>query len=78
MTSGPVPLTTEVSTDSETLLSALIDVVAVALMLSVSQRHVRRLADQGAMPRPMKLGALVRWRRDDIVKWISDGCPHCD
>lgn len=55
--------------------SALLGVVEVARHLSCSPRHVYRLSDAGMMPRPRKLGALVRWSRVEIEKWISDGCP---
>ncbi len=43
--------------------------------LGCSSRHVRRLADAGRMPRPIKLGSLVRWPRSVIEQWIADGCP---
>jgi predicted DNA-binding transcriptional regulator AlpA len=26
------------------------------------------------MPAPVKLGALIRWRRTDIDAWVADGC----
>ena len=53
----------------------LLDVTSVAELLDCSTRHVRRLADAGKMPRPMKLGALVRWNRQVIEDWINEGCP---
>jgi len=56
---------------------ALIDVHAVASMLSCSTRHVYRLCDSGRMPQPLRLGALVRWDRSVIETWIADGCPTC-
>ncbi len=43
--------------------------------LGCSTRHVYRLADSGRMPRPIKLGSLVRWPRAVIEQWIADGCP---
>ena len=55
----------------------LLDVQAVARMLSCSVRHVYRLADGGKMPRPMKLGALVRWSESTLEDWIATGCPSC-
>ena len=57
--------------------AALLDVEAVAGLLSCSTRHVYRLADAGRMPRPVKLGALVRWRCSEIEVWIAEGCPCC-
>ena len=56
--------------------AALLDVGAVASLLSCSVRHVYRLADSGRMPRPVKLGALVRWPRAVVEGWIADGCPR--
>ena len=58
-------------------LPAMLDVQDVAGLLTCSSRHVYRLSDSGRMPRPVKLGALVRWRRAELEKWISDGCPLC-
>lgn len=59
---------------SPSVESALIDVKAVAQLLDCSPRHVWRLADAGKMPEPVRVGALVRWRRADIERWIADGC----
>jgi excisionase family DNA binding protein len=52
----------------------LLDVRAVASHLGCSPRHVYRLADGGKMPPPVKLGALIRWRRADLDAWLADGC----
>jgi excisionase family DNA binding protein len=54
---------------------ALLDVRAVAVTLGCSPRHVYRLADGGRMPAPLRLGALVRWRRADLDAWLAAGCP---
>ena len=53
----------------------LLDVQAVAQFLSCSTRHVYRLADSGRMPRPRKLGVLVRWDRLELENWLAGGCP---
>lgn len=54
--------------------SELLDVGAVAGLISCSKRTVYRLADADRMPRPLKVGSLVRWRRTDIFDWIANGC----
>jgi excisionase family DNA binding protein len=54
---------------------ALLDVNEVAKQLGCSARHVYRLCDGGKMPRPVRLGALVRWNRAAIEAWITQGCP---
>ena len=53
----------------------LLTVKEVAEMLGLSERTVYRLADMGKMPRPVKIGAAVRWRRNELDQWIEDGCP---
>ncbi len=39
-----------------------------------SIRHIQRLNDSGKLPRPLKLGNLIRWRRSEIENWIDGGC----
>lgn len=53
----------------------LLDVKGVAELLRCSPRHCYRLADVGKMPRPLKLGSLVRWRRAELLDWLNAGCP---
>lgn len=77
-----VTLTTHLNATSERIAGPdrvrgeLLDVKSVAAMLDCSARHVYRLADGGKMPRPLKLGALVRWRAAEIRNWIDCGCPN--
>jgi excisionase family DNA binding protein len=54
----------------------LLDVRAVAALLGCSTRHVKRLADAGKLPSPLKLGRLKRWPRRAIRQWLDDGCPR--
>ena len=53
----------------------LVDVHEVARMLGCSWRGVYRHCDAGALPRAVRIGRLVRWRRRDILEWIEAGCP---
>lgn len=55
--------------------SPLIDVGCVAALLSCSTKHVRRMADAGRCPAPIRLGGLVRWNRKVVQDWIAAGCP---
>jgi excisionase family DNA binding protein len=64
------------SPESLDTASALVDIEWVASQLTVSSRHVRRLLDAGSMPLPIRLGSLVRWRRQEILDWIAAGCPR--
>ncbi len=55
--------------------AGLLTVGDVARLLRCSQRSVYRLSDAGRMPRPVRLGALVRWSRTSIEEWVEQGCP---
>ena len=58
----------------EPVAAQLLDVRAVAALLCCSTRHVYRLQDAGLIPPAVRLGALVRWRRQEIEDWINGGC----
>lgn len=64
------------ATVPEPTAAQLLDVKAVAQLLDCSARHIYRLADSGDMPRPVRLGALVRWSRQSVLDWIAAGCPR--
>jgi excisionase family DNA binding protein len=53
----------------------MLTVHEVADRLQCSWRHVLRMADRGTMPFGVKLGALRRWRADEIEAWTAAGCP---
>ena len=55
--------------------AALLDVGGVASLLRCSKRHIFRMADGGKMPRPIRLGRLLRFNKAAIERWISEGCP---
>jgi excisionase family DNA binding protein len=55
--------------------NALLDIRAVAGILNCSARHVSRLAKKGRLPAPVRLGALLRWRAEELHQWIAAGCP---
>ncbi|MCC5831107.1 MAG: helix-turn-helix domain-containing protein [Phycisphaeraceae bacterium] len=57
------------------VLPAMLTIDQVARLLNCSTRTVYRLNDAGRMPRPVRLGSLVRWNRSEIEQWIADGCP---
>jgi predicted DNA-binding transcriptional regulator AlpA len=67
----------EVASAVATSTRRLLDAKQVGARLGCSWRHVLRLADRGAMPRGLKLGALRRWDADQLEQWISGGCKPC-
>ncbi len=59
-------------------VAMLINAIEVGSLLSCSARHVVRLAEAERLPKPLRLGSLVRWRRTDIESWIAQGCPGAE
>lgn len=55
--------------------ATLISIRQVAEILGCSTRHIQRLADGGKMPKPIRLGSLLRWPRQVIDEWVASGCP---
>lgn len=74
-TTSPPPSATHRPTADALDSPALLTVHEVAGLLHCSARTVYRLADGGRMPRPVRLGTLVRWHRATINDWIDAGCP---
>ena len=53
----------------------LLTVSALAGLLSVSVRQAHRMNRAGLLPRPLKIGGCVRWREDEISRWLKCGAP---
>jgi predicted DNA-binding transcriptional regulator AlpA len=53
----------------------LIDAKTFAKLLSISSRTLSRLIDLEAIPMPVHLGRLVRWRLVEVLEWIEADCP---
>jgi excisionase family DNA binding protein len=53
----------------------MLTVADVAAMLACSTKTVYRLVDRGAIPRPVRLGGMLRWHRAQLERWLADGCP---
>ena len=48
----------------------------LADLLKISRSTVRRLWWRGELPKPIKVGAVVRWRQSDIHSWLESKEPH--
>lgn len=57
--------------------AAAYDAKTIARRLLCSVRQVRRMQDLGTMPRPFRIGRLVRWPASTIDEWIKAGCLDC-
>jgi prophage regulatory protein len=53
----------------------LITAGQLAHKLQVSTRTLWRKLSEGVLPKPVRLGGIVRWRSEEIEIWIAGGCP---
>lgn len=53
----------------------LISVDEVATILKCSIRTVWRMDSAGHLPSPVRISGLVRWRYQELIAWIEQGCP---
>ncbi len=54
---------------------AFMTVGQLAKPIQKSVRSVWRMRSAGQVPKPVKLGGGVRWRVQDVERWIAEGCP---
>lgn len=54
----------------------MLDAKQVSELIGCHERHIRRLADNGKMPPPLKIGKLSRWSVKAINDWVDAGCPE--
>jgi excisionase family DNA binding protein len=71
----PQSISTAMSTNE---LPELMTIAEVAEMLQCTDRHIYRLEKDRKMPKALRPGALVRFRRKLIIEWIEAGCPMRD
>jgi excisionase family DNA binding protein len=53
----------------------VITVEELAELMQTSVRSIWRWNSQHSIPKPLRIGGSVRWRRDEVLKWIEQGCP---
>jgi excisionase family DNA binding protein len=51
--------------------SEMLTIGKLAELLDCSERSIYRLLEAGDLPRPIKLGRLVRWWRKQIMAWLE-------
>ena len=67
-------MATKLVPSAPSLNERLISVGEVAQLCGLSSRSVWRLADSGAMPRPLAIGGSRRWKESDLRAWLASGC----
>jgi excisionase family DNA binding protein len=53
----------------------LLSQTELARLLDLSIRTISRMNASGKIPKPVRVGRSVRWRRKEIEEWIAAGCP---
>lgn len=48
----------------------------LANSLGVSESHIYRMMNKGKLPRPLRIGGVVRWSVAEIKSWIAAGLPN--
>jgi len=56
--------------------SLLLTADEVAQLLGISTRTLWRLSRGGRCPLPLRIGGNTRWRRSEVERWVTEGCPH--
>lgn len=68
-------LTRSVAKDDERLLWGLADLMRV---LDRSRASLDRDVKAGRLPKPIKLGTSLKWRKSDVRLWLDWNCPAAD
>lgn len=53
----------------------LLRVSDLAQLMQVSVRTIWRLRSAAQLPEPIRVGGSVRWNREEIERWMANGCP---
>ncbi len=64
MASMPSAMSTE--------LPKLLSTADLARVLGVDDRTVRRMRDRGDLPPAIDLGSVLRWRPEDVERWLAE------
>ncbi|MBX9655581.1 helix-turn-helix domain-containing protein [bacterium] len=62
-------------TSEERQPSVLMTVHDLGQTLKVSIRSIWRFRRSGLLPEPIRIGGAIRWRSEDVARWIEQGCP---
>jgi excisionase family DNA binding protein len=62
-----------------TIIPELLTTRQAAALVNCGERTLWRWSRSGVAPAPVKIGgSAVRYRRDEYLAWIAQGCPRVD
>jgi len=62
----------------DTIEPELLTTAEAARLLGIGERTLWRHSRSGEAPAPVSIGGAVRYRRSEILEWITAGCPRID
>ncbi len=54
----------------------LLTVPQVACILQCAESVVRQRDKDGLIPKPIRIGGVLKWRKKEIYDWLDAGCPN--
>ena len=48
----------------------------MAISLGVSESHIYRMKGKGLLPKPSRIGGVVRWSIAEVKAWVAAGMPN--
>lgn len=46
-----------------------------AAFCMISESSFYKLNKKRMVPKPLRIGTMYRWRKNDLVSWVEAGCP---
>jgi predicted DNA-binding transcriptional regulator AlpA len=60
---------------NESVQELLIPAERLASMMNISTRTLWRLLSAKKLVEPVRIGGSVRWRLQEVERWVAEGCP---
>lgn len=61
---------------AEKIVPILYTAREAAAFCMISESNWYKLNRKGYIPRPVRIGTMYRWRKNDLVDWVAAGCPR--
>ena len=75
---GDTPMNRSVQTVLHDIFPELLSTAEAARLCGMGERTLWRHSRSGLAPKPVKIGGLVRYRRQELLEWIENGCQKAD
>jgi len=69
-------MATATATEVETMTRTVGDhlrIIDLSMIVGKSERTIRLWIAEGRLPKPMRLGRQLMWRRDEVQRWVDNG-----